>query len=191
MWAPSTRERWTAALSLAFGGALGWMTHPAVWIVFGPARWQALILSTAAQESAFNPGAIGDLDISNSSVGILQFQATTWTSLGGDSTDRTSPFWSGYYAAAYVQSALFYDLRWLVLGVPFYGHKAARVLWRYGVDDAERAIDAEFTADLSGSEGQYEGAWTAWRTISIVVLLPILATWWHLSSNIKPRKGVK
>jgi hypothetical protein len=126
---------------LHLGALWGLLSHPLLWIWFSPQRWLLYVGVTAAQESGGNPEAYNPElgSAGGDSKGMLQFQSGTWAALSSKpESDRTNPFWSGYTAASYVQTALLSDFRWwLPLALPVYGMGAMRRLWRSGIGSAD------------------------------------------------------
>lgn len=168
---PKGSTEWRAAAAMLVGGFIGSVIHPATWLTGGPLRWMSLLMAMASQESGFNPEASGD---GGRSIGILQFYDTTWAYLGMGDRSRTSGFWSGYAAAAYVQSALASDWRWLIIGVPFIGPTYARILWRYG-SDAFAVAQVMEAMGVVEQEGRFATAWQVFRLPTVVLGLIIAA----------------
>jgi len=168
---PSGTSQWLASLQLILWGSLSWLLHPLVWVVAGPMKWLALLQMTAAQESTYNPDAIGD---DGRSVGMLQFYDSTWEGLElGDLSRRNSIFWSSWAAGKYVQGALLHDFGWIWrLLVPYYGAAYARVLWTNGVTGG-LTKSFEEVRDQFEIEGNAQPAWNTWRLITLVLLVPI------------------
>lgn len=141
--------QWKAIFGIILGVALGWLTHPMVWLpvsLFGPFRLISLVLACANQESGFNPLAEGDIGNKNgSSVGVLQFNYSRWPSLtnGRDLDDRKSCFWSGYYAVVYIEDALQADWDWWWhLRTPVLCLASIRWMWTHGPAEAPAFADA-------------------------------------------------
>lgn len=162
---PSGTSQWITAVQLVAGGLLAWITHPLVWIAFGPARWCAFLLATSAQESTYNNDAVGD---GGRSVGALQFYDSTWEGLGmGDLDRRKSAWWSTWAAAKYVGDAFATDIGWVWrLAIPYYGAGYGRLLWVNGVSSGlTRSFDQ--MVSYWDSEGAARTAWNTWRLISL------------------------
>jgi len=164
---PSTGSQWWAALQLTFWGTLSWFTHPIIWIAFGPFRWMAFLQATAAQESTYNPLAVGD---DGRSVGILQFYDDTWSDLDlGDLDRRTKIYWQAWAAGKYVQTAMLTGDGWIWrLFLPYFGAGYGRVLWTHGTVGG---LSFDFDAMITqwNSEGNARTAWNTWRVISLGV----------------------
>lgn len=164
------------------GGLLGWLTHPAVWLVAGPFRWSALLYGTISQESdgvenARNPER-------QTSLGICQFQTDTWntsapgrwataTPEGTSEDPRLSPFKSGYVATCYVQDALTADLRWLAIAPPVVGFAMLRLLWTGGIGSIEYGTFAE-ALDRTKAESRAWPAFIKARAFTLGLMTPIL-----------------
>ena len=157
---PSTSEKWKNLLLLWIGGAAGWITHPGIWLVMPFFRWLAFLAGTAAQESGFNASIAGD---DGRSVGMVQFYDTTWTAItdGRALEDREKPWMVGYYAAVYLQTALFSNWRWWLIGLPVVGWFLGRTLWRYGVGKT----DVLSTIPEEIAQGRNLPAYLAWRLV--------------------------
>lgn len=123
------------------GFVLGWLAHPTLWLVGGPFRWFSLLLGTAQQESGLNPNALNPER--TTSLGMAQFQASTWNSIAPSSwatassaassdDPRRDPWKTGYVSAAYVAYSIGADYRWLLCAMPIIGFVYLRALWRYG-----------------------------------------------------------
>lgn len=167
---PTTTATWWASIQLIFWSLLSWLLHPLVWVVAGPFRWIALMQMTAAQESSYNPDAVGD---DGRSVGMLQFYDSTWTSLEmGDLSRRTSIAWSAWAAGKYTQGALLNGWGWVWrLFLPYVGAAYMRVLWTNGVTGGlEKSFDDVW--DQFTGEGNAQPAWNTWRLITLVILIP-------------------
>ena len=91
---------WSVAAGVVLGGLVGWVGHPALWVIAGPARWVGILLGTCQAESQCGTYDLGDL---GASVGPLQWNrinaGLVYSVTDGDW--RTSPYWSGYAAARY------------------------------------------------------------------------------------------
>jgi hypothetical protein len=152
---PTSRDGWQALLLVWLGGLVGWALHPLVWLAFGPFRWLAFLSATAAVESRFDTNAVGDLDKSDASYGILQFNARP--ELQGKA------FQSGQEAGRYVQDAILAHPSWLLaLLIPVWGWVAFRQLWTRGasgIDDAWKPASANETEGIQ--------AIIAWRALSL------------------------
>lgn len=170
---PSTWESWKNVLVLHLAALVGFVTHPLVWAVslFNPAVYLMAIGATAGQESDYSATAAGD---DGDSVGLLQFNVNTWPDLTGrELADRTSPWWSGYYAAAYVQDALLASwLWWPLLMIPVFRIAAYRHLWTHGAS----ASSAESAWSESWSDETSIGnrTWPAYRFWLLVFGAPAL-----------------
>lgn len=127
-------ERWPTVLAGVAGLVLGYVVHPLTWPI-GPIGYLCLLGSRAHHESGWVATAIGDVDHpAGNSGGILQFHEPTWRALTGrPPEDRASPFLSGYYGGALIQTAVLND-PWGALGLylPFYQVAPLRSLWKYG-----------------------------------------------------------
>jgi len=167
---PSTWDQWSASLRLSAWCLLSWLLHPLVWVVAGPFKFIALMQMTAAQESTYNPNAVGD---EGRSVGMLQFYDSTWETLElGDLDRRYSVFWQAWAAGKYVQSALLHDLGWVWrLLVPYYCAAYCRVLWTNGVAGGLNKTFEQARDQFEG-EGNAQPAWNTWRLITLVLLWP-------------------
>lgn len=171
---PTSTSAALSTVALVLGATASWFAHPLIWLCFGPFRWIAAILMTAAQESSYNASAEGD---DGASVGILQFTAPTWEALGGDPDRRTSSMLSGWYAGAYVQNAILTDVRWLWMAVPVYGYAVMRFLWTHG---AGSGLSIAGEAWSSFREERWSGiAIVVWRGITIWPALWLFRSWWR------------
>ena len=167
---PTTISAWWAVARMDMGALLGWMVTPVLWLVAGPARWVALVNTMAAQESGYNPDAVGD---SGSSVGILQFYGTTWADLASvASKDPTSPCWSGFAAARYVRAGLWSSVSAWWMAVPVVGVAAMRRYWTYGQVDS---ISAAWSQAMS--ETNTLSAAAIWTLVRAAVLVPLGLAW--------------
>ena len=163
----------TAILGLLFGGLVGWLAHPVVWLVAGPFRWSALLVGIAAQESSFSASAAGEAG----ELGILQFLETTWTALGGDADGRASAYLSGWYAASYVQGALIHDPRWFAIAIPIYGFASTRYLWTHGVSSGAEQWSEAWSVSVSETNG--------WGGFLVARSITLLGTWWALRAALR------
>lgn len=170
---PGNSEQWYGALAMTLGALLSWFAHPLVWPVswFSPFYWVAMIWTTAAQESGFDPQATGD---EGRSVGILQFHDAN-EGIIYKTDNRRSPFWSGYLSAKYVQKAIIHDWRWLAIASPVIGMAWFRWLWTSG--PSSEALVAGWTGNDTGetawsrfrSEGIAFGAWWTYNVIGLLL----------------------
>lgn len=162
---PSGTTQWMNAGMIILSGLVSWLLHPLVWIAFGPVRWCAFLLATAAQESTYNSSAVGD---GGRSVGIFQFYDSTWAGLElGDLDRRNSIWWSSWACGKYVGDAFVTDLGWIWrLAIPYYGAGYGRLLWVNGVNSG---LTRSFDEMISywDSEGAARPAWNTWRLISL------------------------
>jgi hypothetical protein len=182
-------------LRFSAGTMLGWLCHPACWIVAGPFRWLALMLGSIAQESGYNSNAAADIPSGGQSLGVAQFILDTWYALGGEGKARNDDFWSGWYSAAYVQSAIIEDMRWVSIAVPVYGYAVLRYLWTHGEGSADEIwSEAWAYKGYGGADGDADNiveanAWPAflfWRSLT---LLPAVYLSYLLIREVKKRTG--
>lgn len=148
-------------VQLALGATLGWFVNPLLWIAQPLPIWIANVLAIAAQESYYQPGAVGDLDAATGeSYGLLQFNQPVAEELfGADWEVRVQQPWrQGCAAAAYVQSALSDNIRWWLIVVPVYGFALLRWMWTSGRTDD--SVEAALNGD--GNSGQT--AWARYKT---------------------------
>lgn len=186
---PQDGREWKAALLLLLGGGLGWFLSPLLWFAWGPMRWPAFLLASAAQESGFDP----DIEGAAGEVGILQYSAaSSWVALialppeVGVNDWRRSPFWSGYYAARYYNaqawSAPGLILVWLI---PVLGPAAARYTWTHelavhGIDGTLRnALNTVYdsSTETSGERAfrvAYPFWWSVWHVPASAVAIALL-----------------
>jgi hypothetical protein len=156
---------------LLVGGLVGWLFHPVLWVVAGPFRWSALLYMTAAQESGFNPDAIGDQGNPNGdSVGIVQFNTGRWPDLTGDRplTDRNSPLLSGYYSARYVAQALYTSWAWWAMALPFCGAPTMRWMWTHGISASAAESAKDEACAAFRAEGHSMGAFLLARSVTLL-----------------------
>lgn len=152
---PTTWAQWWAWMQMALGVLLAWTITPSVWLIAGPFRTLALISTCAAQESSYNCSASGD---SGTSLGILQFQLSTWQAVGMDADNRNSCFWSGYAAVRYIRAGLWSSWRTWLIAVPVYGVIAIRHYWTHGT-----VAGASF--DVFSTEANVLGASIFWTVV--------------------------
>jgi len=168
---PNTGAQWWALIRLWFWGWLSWLLHPIIWLAFGPLKWMAMLSATAAQESTFNPDAVGD---AGRSVGILQFYDSTWADLElGDLDRRYKIGWQGWAAGKYVQTAILHDWTWLGrLLIPYYSGGWSRILWVNGIISG---LNKSFDEMVSywDSEGRARKSWNFWRLLSLLLIWPL------------------
>lgn len=186
---PSSAARWWALALLLVGGLLGWLVHPLVWVVAGPFRWSALLYMTAAQESGLNPSAVGDVgSVYGDSVGMLQFNTSSWPELTGRPLgDRSSPFLSGYYAARYIQTALLASWSWYQLALPIYGAALMRWAWTHGIS----AYSIEHSEDAWGAfiqEGKSASAFLVARGLTLLPAVAGMVALWKLAGGLLARR---
>jgi len=164
---PTTAQRWADYALLLVGGLLGWLLHPVLWLAAGPFRWLALLTMTAAQESGYNRDAAGD---GGDSVGMLQFNVKSWPTLTGRPLeDRASPFWSGFYAARYVQLGLLTSWGWWKLALPIEGPAVMRWMWTHGISASAADDDASTMWSTFRGEGH---SYSTWLVVRGLTLLP-------------------
>lgn len=165
------------------GFLLGWLTHPALWLLGGPFRWAALLWGTWSQESGLNPDQFNPERLGSGGLG--QFQADTWNLImpsrwatatyGAWPSDdpRRSPWLQGLAAALYVNAAVGSDLRWLWIGAPVYGFPWVRVLWRNGIHGLSALPTWREVTDLGSEYVRTEGkAGPAFQKARMVTLIP-------------------
>lgn len=182
-WFPKTLDQWKTLVLLSLGTLAGWLTHPVLWLVGGPFRWWAMMMSTASQESSFNAMAEGD---DGMSIGVLQFWKPTWEALGMvNPDDRMRPFLVGYIATRYVQNAIVADLRWLYIGLPFVGMGVLRHLWTNGPASATGVVRAGWNQMMDDAEPFVLPSWIFFRIISSVPAFFLCRAIYRL----KPKKG--
>lgn len=185
---PQGWPEWRSAGLLVLGGLVGWVVSPMLWFAWGPMRWPAFLLASAAQESGYDAEAIG----AAGEVGILQFSASSpWTAAaapapsGGDDDWRLSPFWSGFYAARYYHlqawSAPGLVLVWFV---PILGAAVMRWTWTHALEDGgisaavQEAIPAVYdgSTETSGERAfrvAYPLWWLAWHLPIAALVLSV------------------
>lgn len=172
---PSTWAGWRDVAILHVAALVGWFTHPLLWPVsyFNPFLFLLAIGATASQESTYNRDAAGD---GGDSVGMLQYNIATWPDLTGrDLGDRTSPWWSGYYAAAYVQDALLASWAWWpALMVPVFRIAAFRRMWTNGV--SARTAESVWSEAWTDASSIGERTWPGARFWALVLALPVVVT---------------
>lgn len=195
---PQDMREWKAAGLLLLGGYVGWLISPLLWFAWGPMRWGAFLLASAAQESGFDPEIEGEAE----ELGILQFTANSPFVLGiapNPATEevdwRLSPFWSGYYAARYYQAQAWLApgllLLWLV---PVLGSAAARFTWThdlasYGVSGVAKEAYAsvyDVTTDTSG-ERAFRWSYPLWWTIFHLPCLAVAVSFLELTREARSR----
>jgi len=183
--APQDLAEWKAAGLLVLGGLLGWVLSPLLWFTWGPMRWPAFLLASAAQESGYDADIIGEAG----EVGILQFTSTSGWVLGvappptEEADWRLSPLWSGYYAARYYNaqawSAPTLMLVWLV---PVLGPAAMRFTWTHELADggvtrvAKEAIGVVY--DPENGEKAFRAAYPLWWSVLHIPVFVALGSLW-------------
>jgi len=189
---PSTGAQVNAALGLAFGAFLGWLSCPLVWLTWGPLGWISFVLATSAAESDYGAAA----DSEAGSVGLLQFnEAGTlmstigpWAAKMFGANWRNSPIACGFLAAWHQAIVYIEAPSWLLLNsIPFVRAAAARWTWRHSSDfarfdgftEAVRVVWSEFNrnpeidpSDLGAA--LFRSAWWYWRGLTSVLALVIL-----------------
>jgi hypothetical protein len=184
-WIPKTWPAWSAILSLWIGGLWGWITHPAIWLAFGPRKFLATITAFAYTESRYNPNAYKE---SEQAYGILQFLNTTWDGLVGQTEGTTNEFdmmnprLQGYFAAKYFSERILSDWkRSLSILIPFYGYGASRWEWRH-IPGTYTDIGTAWAEAKAEQGGNGVAAWAAWTNLSaFVVYMPLLI--WFTCKN--------
>ena len=165
-----TSGKWSSILLMLAGGMVGWLLNPSIWLVAGPVRWCALLLTRAAQESGYSAGAAGD---GGASVGILQFNVANIDTYGdGTSTWRSSPFRSGLAAAEYVSDALSASWSWWsAIRKPWSGVAAFGHLWTHGLSGYASLDTAAAEADAETWTWPSAKLWTLVLVVPATVLL--------------------
>lgn len=170
---PSSISQWWTAAGVLAGGMAGWATHPALWVVAGPARWPGILLGTCMSESRWGAYVLGD---EGQSVGPMQWHATNvgLVSAPTSTSDwRTSPWWSGYAAAVYFARRVVSDpVSALGARVPVLG--AIVIRWAY------RNARPMTTTRWSEARAQYATERDVWRSTGRP--WHPLAVWMWLSS---------
>jgi len=154
---------------LHVGALVGWLTHPTLWLIYSPARWLLYVGVTASQESGGVLTATGD---GGASVGLLQFKDTTWTAILPDVPleKRLDPYWQGYAAGVYVQTALLTRWKWWpALAIPVWGMGAMRRLWRSGIASADGAFSWADTGAPAYAGGRVWPTYLRWVLLALVV----------------------
>lgn len=183
---PSSAAGWAALGALLAGGLVGWVTHPVIWLAWGPFRWSCVLVAYASQESAFNPSAV-HVEGEGDSAGILQYNTSEVNSGLLPSADvRLSSFWSGYYAAVRWQRAFtgtWGGLVWLAFcALPVVGYAYARRGWRYNPwasnplsRDENGWVHGpiEVVAEAMYDEWRGASAWYVWRGASLALLFAL------------------
>ena len=169
---PMSSKQWATVAGIIGGGLLGWLVNPIIWVVVGPFRWVSMLLASSAVESLYGQEDNGD---DGTSVGPLQWNDGTWpTVTSRPLTDRSSAFWSAYYAGEYLENGLMSSWRWWLIAVPFWGFGAFRWLWTGG-PSAGRASTGSFSNVLELMQKQRNiPAALFWRGLTLLPALWVI-----------------